>query len=47
MTPEINNYITRNYYELLKISNKITKNDTWAGDLLNDVLLQLYEIGIV
>jgi hypothetical protein len=43
MTPEINNYITRNYYELLKISNKITKNDTWAGDLLNDVLLQLYE----
>jgi hypothetical protein len=43
MTPEINNYITRNYYELLKICNKITKNDTWAGDLLNDVLLQLYE----
>jgi len=43
MTPEINNYITKNYYELLKICNKITKNDTWAGDLLNDVLLQLYE----
>ena len=43
MTPEINDYITRNYYELLKICNKITKNDTWAGDLLNDVLLQLYE----
>ena len=43
MTPEINDYITRNYYELLKIFNKITKNDTWAGDLLNDVLLQLYE----
>jgi hypothetical protein len=43
MKPEINNFITKNYYELLKISNKITKNDTWAGDLLNDVLLQLYE----
>lgn len=43
MTPEINDYITKNYYELLKICNKITKNDTWAGDLLNDVLLQLYE----
>jgi hypothetical protein len=43
MKPEINDYITKNYYELLKICNKITKNDTWAGDLLNDVLLQLYE----
>lgn len=43
MKPEINDYITKNYYELLTICNKITKNDTWAGDLLNDVLLQLYE----
>ena len=43
MKPEINDYITKNYYELLNICNKITKNDTWAGDLLNDVLLQLYE----
>ena len=43
MKPEINDYITKNYYELLNICNKITKNDAWAGDLLNDVLLQLYE----
>ena len=43
MKPEINDYITKNYYELLTICNRITKNDTWAGDLLNDVLLQLYE----
>jgi hypothetical protein len=43
MKPEINNYITRNYYELLEICNKITKHNTLAGDLLNDVILQLYD----
>jgi len=43
MKIEINNYITRNYYELLEICNKITKKNTLAGDLLNDVILQLYD----
>jgi hypothetical protein len=43
MKIEIERYITKNYYELLNISNKITKHDTFAGDLLNDVLLQLYD----
>ena len=43
MIKEINNYITREYNTLLKIANKMTKNDTYAGDLLNDVLLQIYE----
>ena len=43
MKIEIENYITRNYYELLNICNKITKYDTFAGDLLNDVLIQLYD----
>lgn len=43
MKPEIENYITRNYYELLKITNKITNNNDWSGDLLNDVILQLYD----
>lgn len=43
MKPEIENYITKNYYELLKITNKITKNNDWSGDLLNDVILQLYD----
>lgn len=43
MKPEINNYITKNYYELLNICNKITKKNTLAGDLLNDVILQLYD----
>jgi hypothetical protein len=43
MKIEIEQYIAKNYYELLNICNKITKNDSFAGDLLNDVLLQLYD----
>jgi len=43
MKIEIERYITKNYYELLDISNKITKRNTLAGDLLNDVILQLYD----
>jgi len=43
MKPEINDYIVRNYYELKKICNKITDNSSWSGDLLNSVLVQLYE----
>jgi hypothetical protein len=43
MKIEIERYIAKNYYELLNICNKITKNDTFAGDLLNDVILQLYD----
>jgi hypothetical protein len=43
MKIEIERYITKNYYELLGICNKITKHDTFAGDLLNDVILQLYD----
>lgn len=43
MKIEIENYIIKNYYSLLKICEKMTKNSSWAGDLLNDVLCQLYE----
>jgi len=43
MKIEIERYITKNYYDLLNICNKITKNDSFAGDLLNDVILQLYD----
>jgi len=43
MIKEFNNYITREYNTLLNISNKMTKNDSYAGDLLNDVLLQIYD----
>ena len=43
MIKEVNDYIVREYHTLLSIANKMTKNDTFAGDLLNDVLLQIYE----
>lgn len=43
MKIEIEQYITKHYYELLEICNKITKHDTFAGDLLNDVIVQLYD----
>jgi hypothetical protein len=43
MKIEIERYISKNYYELLNICNKITKHDTFSGDLLNDVILQLYD----
>jgi hypothetical protein len=43
MKIEIERYITKHYYELLDICHKITKHDAFAGDLLNDVLVQLYD----
>lgn len=45
MNPEIEVYITKNYYELLKICKKYTKNDDWASELLHDIILQLYDKG--
>jgi DNA-directed RNA polymerase specialized sigma24 family protein len=39
---EIEQYVTKNYYELQKICVRITENSYWADDLLNDVLLQLW-----
>ena len=43
MKPEIERYITKNYYELQKICKKVTKNSDWYKDLLNEVILQLYD----
>jgi len=42
MNREIEKYITTNYYELLSITKKITKNHDLTGDLLHEVILQLY-----
>jgi nucleoside-diphosphate-sugar epimerase len=42
MNREIERYITTNYYELLKIAKKITKNHELTQDLLHEVILQLY-----
>jgi DNA-directed RNA polymerase specialized sigma24 family protein len=43
MTPEIEQYVIKNYIELKAICLKMTKHSSWAEDLLNDVLLQLWE----
>jgi RNA polymerase sigma factor (sigma-70 family) len=50
MNPLVENYITRNYYDLLKICKKYTSNDKfskhnyedWASELLHEVIIQLY-----
>lgn len=42
MNKEIERYITTNYYDLLKITKKITKNHDLTQDLLHEVILQLY-----
>jgi hypothetical protein len=43
MNQKIEDYIVRNYFHLLQISKKITRGHELHNDLLNDVLLQLYE----
>lgn len=43
MKIEINNYITKNYYFLLSVAKKYTKNNDWASELLHEVILQLYD----
>jgi hypothetical protein len=40
---EIEQYINNNYYVLLSIAKKYTKNDDWAHELLHEVILQLYD----
>lgn len=43
MNKEVELYITKNYYELLKIAKKITKNHDLTQDLLHEVIIQLYQ----
>jgi hypothetical protein len=43
MNPNIEKWIVKNYTELRTIAKKITKDSDWTDDLLQDVLLQLYE----
>jgi RNA polymerase sigma factor (sigma-70 family) len=43
MNKQIEDYIVRNYFHLLQIANKITRGHELSNDLLQDVLLQLYE----
>ena len=43
MKPEIENYITRNYYKLHNICLKYTKNEDWASELLHEIIIYLYD----
>jgi hypothetical protein len=43
MIVEVEQYITKHYYELLKIAKKYTKTDDWASELLHEIILQLYD----
>ena len=45
MKQQITNYINNNFDELMVIANNITRNHDLAGDLLNEVIVQLYEKG--
>ncbi len=42
MNKTIEQFITKNYYELLKITKKITKHHDLTQDLLHEVIIQLY-----
>lgn len=43
MNSKVEGFITRNYYELFKISKRITKGNDLSQDLLHEVILQLYD----
>lgn len=43
MIKKLEEYITRDYYNLLSIAKKYTKNNDWASELLHEVILQLYD----
>jgi RNA polymerase sigma factor (sigma-70 family) len=43
MNKKVEGFITTNYYLLLSISKKITKNHDLTQDLLHEVILQLYD----
>lgn len=47
MNRDIERYITNNYYELLKIAKKITKNNELSQDLLHEVIMQLYDKEVI
>lgn len=42
MNRNVEQFIVNNYNELLGIAKKYTKNDDWAQELLQDVIVQLY-----
>lgn len=47
MIKEIEDYITKNYYVLYNIAQKMTKNDPLTKDLLHECILQLYDKEVI
>jgi RNA polymerase sigma factor (sigma-70 family) len=45
MNQQITDYINSNYKELVQITNNITRNHELAGDLLQEVIVQIYDKG--
>jgi DNA-directed RNA polymerase specialized sigma24 family protein len=43
MNKEVENYLTKHYYELLNISKKLTKGHELSQELLHEVVIQLYD----
>lgn len=43
MRKEVEQFITKNYYELLSIAKKITKGNQLSQELLHEVIMQLYD----
>ena len=47
MNKLIEEYITKNYYVLYNIAQKMTKNDPLTQDLLHECILQLYDKEVI
>jgi DNA-directed RNA polymerase specialized sigma24 family protein len=47
MNKDVERYITRNYYELLQITKKITKGHDLTEDLFHEVIMQLYDKKVI
>jgi hypothetical protein len=47
MIKEIEDYIAKNYYVLLNIAQKMTKQDPLTKDLLHECILQLYDKEVI
>jgi hypothetical protein len=43
MNQQIELYLSKNYYVLLNIAKKITKQSELSGDLLHEIIIQLYD----
>lgn len=44
MNKQVEEYITKHYYDLLAIAKKICKgHEQWSGDLLHFIILELYD----